>query len=287
MKTPTLQMTGLVPLAEIDTRDRLRPVSEAGVESIIASIGEVGVMKDPVHLRRKKGGQLVLIAGGHRVEAARRLGWSEIEAKVWVDVTDDWARMMEIDDNLAGAELTPLDTAIFLARRKEVYERLHPEAKAKTGAALVAARWNTADIVSVVSFAKVTAEKFGIDERHVRRLVAAGAKLSPRDAQLLRSAPQAVTLKDLSDIAKLAEAPDRYEAVQAFADGKVKKIGEAIKAIAVRKSGVEPAVKDPVDEAFKALSALWARAPMAARICRAGWICPRWAMGPRCLPICT
>ncbi|MBL9057471.1 MAG: DUF935 family protein, partial [Rhodobacteraceae bacterium] len=134
-------MTGLVPVADIDTRNRLRPVSTAGVESIIASIGEVGVMKDPIHVRRKKGGQLVLIAGGHRLEAAKRLGWIEIEAKVWVDVTDDWSRMMEIDDNLAGAELNPLDTALFLAARKEVYERLHPEARAKTGAALAAWAW--------------------------------------------------------------------------------------------------------------------------------------------------
>lgn len=264
MKSPTLQMTGLVPLAEIDTRDRLRPVSEAGVESIIASIEEVGVMKDPVHLRRKKNGQLVLIAGGHRVEAARRLGWTEVEAKVWVDVTDDWSRMMEIDDNLAGAELTPLDTAIFLARRKEVYERLHPEAK-RGAIGNLASRGALTDIVSVSSFAKVTAEKFGIDERHVRRLVAAGSKLSPRDLQLLRSAPQGVTLKDLSDLSKVGDAPARYDVVEAFAAGRAKKISEAIKARAAREAGIEPTVKDPVEEAFKALSAAWARAPMAAK----------------------
>lgn len=262
MKSPTLQMTGLVPLAEIDTHDRLRPVSEAGVESIIASIEEVGVMKDPVHLRRKKGGQLVLIAGGHRVEAARRLGWTEIEAKVWTDVTDDWSRMMEIDDNLAGAELTPLDTAIFLARRKEVYERLHPEAK--KGGDRRSQNFQT-DMMSVSSFAKVTAEKFGIDERHVRRLVAAGSKLSPRDVQLLRSAPQGVTLKDLSDLSKVGDAPARYDVVEAFAAGRAKKISEAIKARAARDAGIEPTVKDPVEDALKALASAWARAPMAAK----------------------
>lgn len=259
MKTPTLQT---ITLADVKTAGRLRPVSEAGVASILASVGEIGRIKDPIHVRKKRDG-LFLMAGGHRMAAYSKLGVTEVEAWVWADITDDFARMIEIDDNLAGAEMCPLDTAIFLARRKEVYERLHPETKRGVAGAL--AKHSATDIVSVASFAAATAEKFGIDERHVRRLVAAGAKLSPRDTQLLRSAPQAVTLKDLSDIAKLAEAPDRYEAVQAFADGKVKKIGEAIKAIAVRKSGIEPAVKDPVDEAFKALSALWARAPMAAK----------------------
>lgn len=201
MKAPTLQMTGLVPVADIDTRNRLRPVSAAGVESIIASIGEVGVMKDPIHVRRKKGGQLVLIAGGHRLEAAKRLGWSEIEAKVWVDVTDDWSRMMEIDDNLAGAELNPLDTALFLAARKEVYERLHPEAK-RGYAGGMARHGQLTDMMSVSSFATATAEKFGMTDRHVRRLIAAGAALQPGHVEQLRQSARPVSLADLQVIAK-------------------------------------------------------------------------------------
>ncbi|HPT48548.1 MAG TPA: hypothetical protein PLM07_21900, partial [Candidatus Rifleibacterium sp.] len=54
----------------------------------------------------------------------------EIAAHIWTDVTDDWARLMEVDDNLAGAEMNALDTAVFLAERKKVYEKLHPETKA-------------------------------------------------------------------------------------------------------------------------------------------------------------
>ena len=264
MKAPTLQTTGPVPLSEIDTRDRLRPVSEAGVESIIASIEEVGVMKDPVHLRRKKNGQLVLIAGGHRVEAAKRLGWTEIEAKVWVDVTDDWSRMMEIDDNLAGAELTPLDTAIFLARRKEVYERLHPETK--RGVAGAVARWDDATAnIAVASFAKATAEKFSMSERKVFMLLAAGSRLSAKDAHLLRSAPNPVSLTDLGELSKVGNPAARHEVVEAFAAGTAKKIKDAVKACAAREGGMQPTLKDPVEEAFKALSALWARAPKAAK----------------------
>lgn len=191
-----------VKVEEIDTRGRLRPVSEAGVAALMASIDETGVMKDAIHVRQKKNGTLALIAGGHRLEAAKRLGWEEIEAKVWTDVTDDWSRLMEIDDNIAGAELSPLDTALFLAARKRVYEKLHPEAKASTGAALAAKRWDAADMMSVASFAAATAEKFGMTDRHVRRLIAAGSRLDPRDVTLLRKAPRPITLKDLAEIAK-------------------------------------------------------------------------------------
>jgi ParB family chromosome partitioning protein len=261
MKHPTLQMTGPVPVAEIETGSRIRPVSEAGVAAIIASIRDVGVMKDPVHLRRKKGGVLVLIAGAHRLEAARRLGWETVEARVWVDVTDDWARLMEIDDNLAGAELNPLDTAVFLARRKEVYERLHPEAKANIGAQLAAKRWDAADTMSVASFAAVTAEKFGMSERNIRRLIAAGAALAPPDLAHLRQAARPVTLKDLTELAR-CDAPTRYEAVLRFATGKAKTIAEARRSL---KPGAAPAVKDPVEDQFKALSSAWERAGAPAR----------------------
>ncbi len=263
MKSPTLQMTGQVPVAEIDARNRLRPVSEAGVESLITSITEVGVMKDPIHVRRKKTGQLVLIAGGHRLEAARVLGWETIEAKVWTDVTDDWSRLMEIDDNLAGAEMNPLDTAVFLAERKKVYEKLHPEAKAATGAALAAKRWDAADTMSVASFARATAEKFGMSDRHVRRLIEAGTKLGV-DSARLRQAPRPVSLKDLIEIAKIGEVTERYSVIDALIKGEAKTAAQARRAFSSTESGVEAPVKDPAEDAFQALMKAWERAPMAA-----------------------
>ncbi|MDB5658347.1 MAG: ParB domain protein nuclease [Cypionkella sp.] len=265
MKTPIERDATQVPVADIIVRSRLRPVSEAAVESLIASIGELGVMKDAVHLRKRKEG-LFLMAGAHRLEAAIRLGWDTIPAKIWTDVTDDWALLMEVDDNIAGAELNPLDTAVFLATRKKIYERLHPEAKAKSGAALAAARWNAADIMSVASFARATAEKFGIDERHVRRLVSLGGSLEPQEAVDLRTAPRQVTLKDLGDIAKMPRlGKERMAVIAALNQGKAKNAAEAFRAVKAANSGVPLTVIDPIEVAFKALSALWSRAPKAAK----------------------
>lgn len=250
-----------VQLSEIVIGHRLRPISEAGVESLIASIQETGVMKDAVHLRKKKDGRLHLLAGGHRVEAARRLGWDEIEAKVWTDVTDDWATLMEIDDNLAGAEMNALDTAVFLATRKEVYERLHPETKMMTGAALAAKRWNATE-PSSAAFVTATAEKFGLTERQIRKIVAAGTRLGPDEVAKLRRAPRAVTLKDLMEISKIGEPTERYDVVRRLSDGVVKSASEARSQL---KSGGVPAHKDPIEAAFKTMWAQWERAPMAAR----------------------
>lgn len=262
MTAPTRFNLLSLKIDDIDTRSRLRPASEAGIASIVASIGELGVMKDPIHVRRTRSGP-VLIAGLHRLEAARRLGWTEIDAKVWFDVTDDWARLMEIDDNLAGAELNALDTAVFLATRKRVYERLHPETK--RGVAGAKGRWDATDSESVASFARATAQKFGMADRHVRRLIAAGSSLSPKDTQMLRASPRQVTLKDLSVIAKVGNAAERYSLVAALSEGKAKSAADARRQYSAANGGPRPAPKDPVEEAFKALSAAWARAGTVAR----------------------
>lgn len=248
-----------VQLSEIVIGHRLRPISEAGVESLIASIKETGVMKDAVHLRKKKDGRLHLLAGGHRVEAARRLGWDEIEAKVWTDVTDDWATLMEIDDNLAGAEMNALDTAVFLAARKEVYERLHPETR--RGLAGAVGRWDATE-PSSVAFVKATSEKFGMTERQIYKIVAAGTRLGPDEVAKLRRAPRAVTLKDLMEISKIGEPTERYDVVRRLSDGAAKSAVEARRALKPEGAG---APKDPIDEAFKALLSAWQRAPMAAK----------------------
>lgn len=264
MKSPTLLKRDTVAIDTIDVEGRLRPVSEAGVESLIASITELGVMKDPIHLRQTKAGRLRLIAGGHRLEAARRLGWTEISAHIWTDVTDDWARLMEVDDNLAGAEMNALDTAVFLAERKKIYEKLHPETR--HGGDRKSYKFeNQTDMMSVSSFATTTAEKFGMTDRHVRRMIAAGARLTQSDLQQLRAAPKPVTLADLQVISKASFQGEHVHVVSALATGSAKSAAAARADFIARSKGVQPIVKDKVDSAYLALVALWSRAPKAAK----------------------
>lgn len=260
MSAPTLMQINRVRLDDvIISLRRLRPVSVAGVESLIASINETGVMKDAIHVRKKKDGTLHLLAGAHRIEAARRLGWEEIEAKVWTDVTDDWALLMEIDDNLAGAEMNALDTAVFLATRKEVYERLHPETKADA----FKGNQHTGKLAAdIVSFATSTAEKFGLTDRHVRRLITAGSKLASNEVAQLRAAPKPVTLKDLTEISKIGETTERSDVVTRLAQGTAKSASDARRQINAKPGDAH--VSD-ADKKLRALQDAFARAPLAAR----------------------
>ena len=257
---------GRVALDRIEVGDRLRPVSEAGVLSVLASVEELGILKDPIHLRLKRplpvgrGGlptdreRLVLIAGAHRLEVARRLGWEDIPATIW-ECSDDWAALMEVDDNLAGSELSPLDTAVFLVERKRIYERLHPEARA--GIAGAKARWE--DATDIVSFASATAEKFGITPRHVRRLMSAGMHLLPHEISQLRTAPRPATLADLQHLSKLSDNARRTAVVQMLHDGKERSAAKAVKTL----NGYEQ--RDPEDVAFDRLVKAWSHAPRAAK----------------------
>ncbi len=252
----------MVAVADVDASQRLRPVSAAGVESLMASIAEVGVMKDAIHVRQRKDGKLVLIAGGHRLEAAKRLGWAEIEAKVWTDVTDDWARLMEIDDNLAGAEMNALDTAVFLAERKRVYEKLHPE----TMAGAFKGNQHTGKLAAdMMSFATSTAEKFGLTDRHVRRMIAAGSALEAEEVKLLRSAPKAVTLADLTVLAKIGDMAERRSVVIKMFGGKAKSAGAARAELAHEEGRSIKAPLSQDEKGYQAIFTAWMRGSTVAR----------------------
>lgn len=265
MSEPTLIQTRTTLATDIImSAGRLRPVSEAGVQAIMMSIEELGQIVTPLVVRQRRNRDGVvheLLDGAHRLEAARRIGMETVPVRVF-ECGDDQARLLEIDGNLAGAELNPLDTAVFLAARKAIYERIHPETKAAVGAQLVAKRWsNTTELSSVASFCAITAEKFGMTERQVRKIVAAGCRLGTDEIAKLRAAPKPVTLKDLQDIARIGPAPQRYAVVDALAEGRAKSASAALKAL---KQPVE-APRSAADEQLATLLKAWDRASGVAR----------------------
>ena len=207
-------------------------------------------------IRRKKAG-FFLIDGGHRLAAVQRLGFVTVPVRVYT-CTDVEARALEASQNLAGASLSPLDDALFLVAFKAAHEELHPETK--RGIAGAASRWDASEQSSVAS---VIAEKRGITPRQVYKVMAASLQLTKADADALRKSSRKVTWADIARVGKVVEPTDRAAMIAAVADGKT--VGDALRQIAAQKSGVEPAIKDPVEQGFKALTAAWARAPLAAK----------------------
>ncbi len=249
-------------VSEIEFGERLRPVSEAGVDALIASINELGVMKDPIHVRKiKRSGKIVLLAGGHRLTAAIKLGWDSIKVTCW-DCNNDFAKLMEIDDNLAGSELTALDTAVFLAERKRVYERLYPEARQggargnqHTGG------WQS----DIMSFCQTAAEKLGCSKRQVERLTKAGTALNKDNILRLRNSERPVLQADLFEIAKIGEDAERNRVVTLLSEGQAKKATEARKMFKAEQGKAPAPVLRNEDKTYMRLKDAWTRAPKAAR----------------------
>lgn len=98
-----------------------RPVGDLG--DLKRSIEKVGLLH-PVVVTK----ELRLVAGLHRLRACQALGWTKIPATV-VDLRRVGAEVAELDENLARRELTVLQRAEALARRKQLYELLHPETR--------------------------------------------------------------------------------------------------------------------------------------------------------------
>jgi len=120
-----------VSLALLRDSAQPRDLVQANVDMLRASIEQVGLIQ-PIRVRpagvivRGLGEQgFQIVAGHHRVAAARALGWTEIDAIV--DTAEHLqAELMEIDENLCRAELTASQRAQAIRRRKQIWEALHP-----------------------------------------------------------------------------------------------------------------------------------------------------------------
>ncbi|MBW9090853.1 ParB N-terminal domain-containing protein [Rhizobium wenxiniae] len=165
----------------IEVGERLRPVDQARVVSIMASIRELGLKTPITVFGTVLDAHVRLSAGGHRLEAMRQLGHAYIDC--FHENGDDLdAELWEIDENLARSELTPADRALFTHRRKEIYLLKNPETaqhvsggKAKSGAAS-----------DKLSFAEATAQVTGQSRKTIERDAARGSKIDDMALHMIR-----------------------------------------------------------------------------------------------------
>lgn len=114
--------TARIFLDEISVQDRLRPLEESRVKPLAESMATLG-LQQPISVWFDEGAQSYrLIAGRHRLEAAKQLGWEQIDVIEVRDMSDIDRQIWEIDENLMRAELSPTQEAQHLARRKELWE---------------------------------------------------------------------------------------------------------------------------------------------------------------------
>ena len=214
-----------VPIALDHIREgvRLRPLDPNAVEQLQESIARSGLQtpllvrpfaevdpEDPDRWGPETPGHFVLIAGSHRLEACRRSGLTHVAAFVRTPSPAE-ARLLEIDENFVRADLTPLDRAVFLAKRKEIYHARYPEAR--RGGDRSASRAMTP------SFADASAATTGLAPRTIQRAVAIYRGLSSGARAALAGTPLAQNERALYSISRLPEERQETEIARRLTTG--------------------------------------------------------------------
>jgi len=200
-----------IPLSEIDIpENRARsfdPDEAKALSFIIASTG----LQSPIRVRAV-GNRFRLIAGRKRLEAIRILEWEAIPSTVSTAETDDDARLEEVMENLGRYDLNKLDRCQHLYELKQVYERLHPQAKNGGDRKSEKIRILNSDSDpegEIFGFVGSTAQKIGLSRSVIADAVKIWTDLTPESRQRLagtRLANHQSGLKELSEQSPVAQA---------------------------------------------------------------------------------
>lgn len=172
----------LLPVTHVFRREDGRKVDLAAVKGLVESIREVGIINPlrvrPVrrHVDGVPADAWEVTAGGHRLAAAIKLGLDTVPCIV-ADDDDLHAELAMIDENLCRAELSPADRAKQTARRKEIYEQLHPGTK--HGGNLEGAGVAKFATPETPRFTEATSKVVGMSERAVQLAAERGKNIAP------------------------------------------------------------------------------------------------------------
>ena len=191
-----------IKISEIKINPGRRDTQQRNVEELARSIAAVGLM-NPITVTQDN----TLIAGLHRLEAVKLLGWTEIECTV-SDADGLQAELAEIDENFVRAGLSHRELGDLLLRRKELYEAIHPETRQGMRNGQTAKSENFS-LLDTKSFSQDTADKLGVSKRTVEQLVQTARDLTPEAKKIIRDSDAKITKEAALKISRLP--PDQQE----------------------------------------------------------------------------
>lgn len=98
-----------IPVEDILVPDRQRKVNEEHVKAVQESFESLGnrLQLQPIIVT----GEMTLVDGAHRLEAAKRSGWDMISAVVMTGLSEDDRALLEAEANVVRKELDPVELA--------------------------------------------------------------------------------------------------------------------------------------------------------------------------------
>lgn len=219
-----------IPIYQININAGRREADPEAVQKLADSISKVGLL-NPITVDQ----EYTLIAGLHRLEAAKRLGWTEIECTV-KNLDGLLAELAEIDENLIRRKLHYTDEGKQLTRRKEIYEVLHPETQQgrRNGQT---SKNETVSFLEAKPFSVDTAEKIGTSRRAVEQKIQVAKNLTPKATKAVKEYD--IGFKNALKLSRLP--PEQQEdAASQLAAGEIHSVDEYCPAPATAQGTVPP-----------------------------------------------
>ncbi len=248
-----------LPIDAVQVTDRLRQFNEAQVEALMGSITELGLLT-PISVYRHPDGAIEIVAGVHRLEACRRLGWAEIDAFVVAHMADWDRQLWEIDENLMRAELSEGERGEHLLRRKQIFEAKREQARREDE---LAGTKSPTKPQHERGFASDTAEQTGLTKRHINRSIRRAERIAPDVRETIRTTPtfrKGVELDALADL----DPADQRRAVSMVQGGHARTFRDARDRLVPRRAMPDEQVL--TDKQLKSLRTAWKSADADARV---------------------
>jgi ParB family chromosome partitioning protein len=211
-------------IKDIKIKERKRPIDWAKVDSLVKSIEKIGLLQHIVINSHNE-----LVSGLHRIEALKKLGYTEIDA---TQITGDSlvCELAEIDENLIRNELTTLQRAFQLKRRKQLYEEIHPETIARNLQGHVSNYKSSSGIIpsedaETNCFTEDTAKQLGVSQSTIQKEISIAEKLSDEAKEILKGTEFENRKVDLLKISRLPEE-EQTEIADQLISGQIKHVDQ-------------------------------------------------------------
>ena len=195
-----------------------REASPEAISELAESISKVGLL-NPITVDQ----DYTLIAGLHRLEAAKRLGWTEIECNI-SSLDGLLAELAEIDENFIRKGLSEIEYGDLLLRRKEIYETLHPETchGMRNGQTSKDCKLQS---LEAKAFIQETADQLGVNKSTIARQIQTAKNLTPEAKNIIRDTNTKITKTNALKLSRLTPEHQKEAATQ-LAAGDIKSIDE-------------------------------------------------------------
>jgi ParB family chromosome partitioning protein len=155
MQRQTLDINSII------VQDRQRSLDQAHVDSLAESMKSLGLIQPLVINQEKR-----LIAGGHRLAAGLKLGWTEIDVVYRETMSEEELQELELTENVKRADLKWTEKVCAIAK-------IHSLKRRK--AALDSKSWGQ----------KETGELLGVDQTSVSYAIVLSKAILAKDEEIL------------------------------------------------------------------------------------------------------